>query len=58
MLVKQVVVTAAVLVFSFVFSYAIAKILDKTIGLRVEQDQEVDGLDISLHEERGYILSE
>lgn len=58
LLVKQVVVTAAVLVFSFVFSYAIAKILDKTIGLRVEQDQEVDGLDISLHEERGYILSE
>ena len=58
LLVKQVVVTAVVLVFSFVLSYAIAKILDKTIGLRVEQAQEVDGLDISLHEERGYILSE
>ncbi len=58
LLVKQVVVTTVVLVFSFVLSYAIAKILDKTIGLRVEQAQEVDGLDISLHEERGYILSE
>ncbi len=58
LLVKQVVVTAVVLVFSFVVSYAIAKILDKTIGLRVGQDQEVEGLDISLHEERGYILNE
>lgn len=58
LLAKQVVVTLAVLVFSFLMSYALAKILDRTMGLRVEERQEVEGLDITLHEERGYILSE
>ena len=28
------------------------------VGLRVDEGQETEGLDISLHEERGYVLSE
>ncbi len=36
------------------FSYLILKILEKTIGIRVEEDEEVQGLDIILHEETGY----
>ncbi|MBF6648689.1 MULTISPECIES: ammonium transporter [unclassified Methylobacter] len=44
-------VTAA---WSIVFSYLILKVLDKLIGLRVTADEEVQGLDIVLHEETGY----
>jgi Amt family ammonium transporter len=46
-----IVVTA---VFSFVFSWIIAKIVHITIGLRVKDDEESVGLDISQHGERAY----
>ena len=36
------------------FSYVILKMIDKIIGLRVSSDEEVEGLDIVLHEESGY----
>ncbi len=36
------------------FSYCILKIIDKVIGLRVTSEEEVQGLDIVLHEETGY----
>lgn len=36
------------------FSYLILKFLDFTIGIRVSEDEEVQGLDIVLHEETGY----
>ncbi len=39
---------------SALFSYIILKLLDKLIGLRVSQDQEIEGLDLVLHEETGY----
>jgi len=38
-------------VYGFVVSYLILVIIDKTIGLRVTEDQEREGLDISLHGE-------
>jgi Amt family ammonium transporter len=42
---------AVTVVYGFVVSYALLKILDLTIGLRVTEDQERVGLDISLHGE-------
>jgi len=39
---------------SGIFSYAILKSVDYFIGLRVDAEQEMEGLDISLHEETGY----
>jgi Amt family ammonium transporter len=45
-------VTAA---WSALFSFLILKLLDKWIGLRVTQDEEVQGLDTVLHEETGYL---
>jgi Amt family ammonium transporter len=47
---------ALVALFSFVASLAILKALDKTIGLRVDAEQETEGLDISQHGEAGYAL--
>jgi ammonium transporter, Amt family len=38
-------------IYGFVVSYVILKIIDKTIGLRVTEEQEREGLDISLHGE-------
>ena len=45
------------LVWSGVLSFIILKIVDATIGLRVEEDEERMGLDLSQHNERGYNLS-
>ena len=44
----------ATVVFTGVVSYLLFKLVDKLIGLRVSRDQEIEGLDIALHEERGY----
>jgi Amt family ammonium transporter len=46
------------LAFSFVATYVIAIIIDRTMGLRVSEDEERRGLDITLHEEQGYVLTE
>jgi len=40
------------LIYGFVVSFAILKLIDMTIGLRVEEEQERIGLDLSLHGER------
>lgn len=38
-------------------SLAILKALDAVLGLRVTADEEMEGLDLAQHDERGYILS-
>jgi Amt family ammonium transporter len=40
--------------FSFVVTYAVAKLLDLSVGLRVSPMEEEVGLDISSHGERAY----
>jgi len=42
------------LVYSGILSLILLKIVDAAIGLRVTNEEEVSGLDISLHDERGY----
>ena len=44
-------------VWSAVLSLAILKLIDWTLGLRVDDEQEMVGLDIALHEEKAYNLS-
>jgi len=44
------------LVYSGIGSFIILKVLDMVIGLRVTEEQETEGLDVSQHDERGYIL--
>jgi Amt family ammonium transporter len=52
----QALAVGVTLVYSFVISYLLFKILDATMGLRVSTDDEVRGLDISEHQETGYSL--
>ena len=44
------------IVFSGVLSFIILKIVDAIVGLRVEENEEQEGLDLTLHGERGYDL--
>ena len=53
----QLVGIGATVAFTAVVTYLILKLVGALIGLRVAEDQETQGLDISLHEERGYDLS-
>ncbi|MFC4001859.1 ammonium transporter [Prauserella oleivorans] len=53
---RELVAIAATMVFSFTVTYALAWCLDKTIGLRVDPEQETSGLDVSLHAESAYHL--
>jgi Amt family ammonium transporter len=52
----QLVGVIAAWVFSFVLSIVFLKITDLVVGLRVDEDAESRGLDISEHSEEGYIL--
>ena len=47
----------AVLVYSFVVTFAIGWVLHKTMGFRVDADDEVSGIDLKEHAETGYDLA-
>jgi len=47
---------AFTVVYSGVLSFVILKIVDAVVGLRVTEEEETQGLDIALHDERGYNL--
>ncbi len=46
----------ATLVYTGVVTFIILKVLDLVMGLRVTEEQESEGLDLALHDERAYIL--
>ena len=43
-------------VFALVASWVLLKVVDSLIGLRVDDEEETEGLDLILHDERGYDL--
>lgn len=48
----------SVILYSLFMTFVITKVLDATMGIRVTADEEVLGLDISQHGERGYNLED
>jgi Amt family ammonium transporter len=52
----QLVAVAVTWGFSLVMTFGILKLLDLTMGLRVSQRAEIEGLDYSQHAEEGYIF--
>ena len=50
----QALAVGVILVYSFVATYVILGLLEKTMGLRVTDEQEVMGIDLSQHGEAGY----
>ncbi len=57
LMIGQVVAVLVTVVFSLLATFAILKVLDQVMGLRVTQEEETQGLDLSQHGEEGYIES-
>jgi ammonium transporter, Amt family len=51
---RQVVGAVAVLVFSFVLTWIIGTVIQKTMGFRIAEEDEVTGIDNVVHAESGY----
>ncbi len=46
----------ATIAYSMIVTYIILKVIDAVVGLRVSEDEEVQGLDLTQHSETGYSL--
>ncbi|AOX44597.1 MULTISPECIES: ammonium transporter [unclassified Microbacterium] len=57
-LVVQAIAALAVLVYSFVLAFVIGLAIEKTIGFRVKNEDEIAGIDTVVHGEEGYVLSD
>jgi Amt family ammonium transporter len=55
-MVPQIISILAAAGIALVGTFIILKVLDATVGLRVSQDEELRGLDLSQHGEEGYIF--
>jgi ammonium transporter, Amt family len=58
LLVQQLIAVGAVLGFTFVVSWLLAKGVEATIGLRCTPEEELEGLDLSQHAEAAYSFGE
>lgn len=55
-LVMQAIAAGGVLLYSFVVAYAVGFAIQKTVGFRIANDEEVAGIDTVVHGEDGYSL--
>ena len=55
-LINQLVSVVATIVLAVVVSFILLKVIDSVMGLRVSQDDELKGLDVTQHGEEGYIF--
>ena len=55
---KQFIAVGVTLIYSFVVTFGLAKLIDATIGLRVTEEEELTGLDLTQHSEAGYVFGE
>ncbi|TGM55071.1 ammonium transporter [Leptospira biflexa] len=53
-MIAQLISVVATGFYSFVVSYILALIIERTIGFRIEEDKEITGLDQEIHGEKGY----
>ncbi|MDQ1122209.1 ammonium transporter [Microbacterium trichothecenolyticum] len=57
-LIVQAIAAFAVLIYSFVLAFIIGFAIEKTIGFRVKNEDEIAGIDTVVHGEEGYVLSD
>ncbi len=55
---RQAVAAFAVLIFSFVLTLIIGYAIDKTMGMRVSEEDEIEGIDLTVHAESAYELND
>lgn len=54
---KQAIAAFSVMIYSFVLSYAIGWVIHKTMGFRINNEDEIAGIDTVIHGEEGYVLA-
>jgi Amt family ammonium transporter len=47
---------ASTFIYTAIVTLILLKVIDMVIGVRVNEDEEIEGLDVTQHEERGYII--
>ena len=57
LLTKQIIAVLATAAYSFIATFIIAKVIQKTIGFRVRRDVELEGLDTTTHAESAYDIN-
>ena len=57
-LLVQAIAAFSVLIYSFVLAYVIGFVIQKTIGFRVKNEDEIAGIDTIVHGEEGYVLAD
>jgi len=55
---KQAIGVVAVFAYSFILSLILAKIVDLIMGFRISETEEISGIDLVIHAERGYELTD
>ena len=55
-LLVQLIAALSVLVYSFVLAFVIGYIIEKTMGFRIKNEDEIAGIDTVVHGEEGYVL--
>ena len=55
-LLVQAIAAFSVLIYSFVLAFAIGYIIEKTMGFRIKNEDEIAGIDTVIHGEEGYVL--
>lgn len=57
-LLVQAIAAFSVMVYSFVLAFAIGFVIEKTMGFRVKNEDEIAGIDSAVHGEAGYVLAD
>jgi Amt family ammonium transporter len=57
-LLVQAIAALSVLVYSFVLAFVIGFIIEKTMGFRIKNEDEIAGVDTVVHGEEGYVLAD
>jgi Amt family ammonium transporter len=55
-LLVQAIAALSVMIYSFVLAFLIGFVIEKTIGFRVKNEDEIAGIDLVVHGEEGYVL--
>jgi Amt family ammonium transporter len=57
-LLVQLIAAVSVMLYSFVLAFIIGFVIEKTIGFRIKNEDEIAGVDLVVHGEEGYVLAD
>ena len=57
-LLVQAIAALSVMIYSFVLAFIIGFVIEKTIGFRIKNEDEIAGVDLVVHGEEGYVLAD